>query len=162
MEVFTPSNPEKFAALFTQAYECYIRADASYKHKTAAILNLIFAELYEDVCSDKASSSKIANSIEYINQNLYASSLSMSTAAKRSFMSETYFRKLFNKEFGVSPKEYVIRKRIEYAKSLILAGDCTLKEVAAYAGYNDYKVFFMEFKRLTGHIPSKYLESQIK
>ncbi len=156
VQAVTPSNPEKLAELFTQAYECCNQKDASYKHKTAAILNLIFAELYEDSCSVKRSNTKIANSISYINQNLYSSDLSMSVAAKKSFVSDTYFRKLFKKEFGVSPKEYVIKKRIEYATSLIVAGDCSLKEVAALSGYNDYKLFFLEFKRLTGQIPSKY------
>lgn len=156
VQACTPTNPERLAELFTQAYECCKKKDASYKHKTASILNLIFAELYEDNCSVKGSTSKIANSISYINQNLYSSDLSMSVAAKKSFVSDTYFRKLFKKEFGVSPKEYVIRKRIEYATSLIVAGDCSLREVATLSGYNDYKLFFMEFKRLTGQLPSKY------
>ena len=104
----------------------------------------------------KKSNTKIADSVKYINQNLYSSNLSLSEAEKKSFVSYTYFGKLFRKEFGISPKEYVIRKRIEYATSLILAGDCSLKEVAIYSGYNDYKLFFMEFKRLTGQIPSEY------
>ncbi len=156
IEVCTPSNPEKIAELFTQAYECWTQKDAAYKHKTAAILNLIFAELYEENSVDKGSNSKIANSVRYINQNLYSSDLSMSVAAKKSFVSDAYFRRLFKKEFGVSPKEYVINKRIEHATSLILAGDCSLKEVATYSGYKDYKLFSTEFKRLTGKAPSKY------
>lgn len=156
VEVFNPSNPEKLAVLFAQAYECWTRADASCKYRISGILNLIFAELYEDNCPTKKSNTKIADSVKYINQNLYSSNLSLSDAAKKSFVSYTYFGKLFRKEFGISPKEYVIRKRIEYATSLILAGDCSLKEVAIYSGYNDYKLFFMEFKRLTGQIPSEY------
>ena len=159
IEVYTPSNPERLAELFTQAYECWTKKEASYKHQTAAILNLIFAEIYEDNNSVKASNSKIANSIRYINQNLYSSDLSMSVAAKKSFVSDAYFRRLFRKEFGTSPKEYVIGKRIEHATSLILAGGCTLKEVAALSGYKDYKLFFTEFKRLTGKAPSQYSHS---
>ncbi len=156
IEVCTPSNPERLAELFTQAYECWTKKEAAYKHRTAAILNLIFAELHEDNTLVKVSNSKIANSIRYINQNLYSSDLSMSVAAKKSFVSDAYFRRLFKKEYGVSPKEYVINKRIEHATSLILAGDCSLKEVAAYSGYKDYKLFSTEFKRLTGYTPSKY------
>ena len=162
IEVCTPSNPEKVAELFTQAYECWTKKDASYQHKTAAILNLIFAELHEDNSLGKESNSKIANSVRYINQNLYSSDLSMSVAAKKSFVSDAYFRRLFKKEFGVSPKEYVISKRIEHATSLILAGDCPLKEVATYSGYKDYKLFFTEFKRLTGQLPSKYYDYLLK
>ena len=159
VQMYTPSNPEKFAELFIQAYECDSKKEVGYYHKTAAILNLIFAELYAEACSVKETKSKISSSIKYINQNLYSSSLSLSVAAKKSFISETYFRKLFKKELGIAPKEYVIRKRIEYAASLILSGDCSLKEVAALSGYNDYKLFFTEFKRITGQIPSSYSHS---
>lgn len=156
VQVYTPSNPEKFAGLFGQAYECDRKKEVGYHHKTAAILNLIFAELYAENCSLKESNSKISNSIKYINQNLYSSSLSLSVAAKKSFISETYFRRLFKREFGVAPKEYIIRKRIEYATSLIISSNCSLKEVAVLSGYKDYNLFFTEFKRLTGQIPSKY------
>ena len=72
-------------------------------------------------------------------------------------MSDTYFRKLFKEEFGMSPKQYVIRHRIQHAASLIIAGYYTLEEIAEHCGYNDYKHFSVEFKKLTGVSPSKYV-----
>ncbi len=156
IESYYPSKPEILADLFKKAYECWSTKDVSYRHETASILNRIFAEIYKDNCYVKEKSSKIGEAVKYINKNIYSKELSLTEAARRAFMSDTYFRKLFKKEFGVSPKEYIIEKRIKYAASLIISGDCSLKEVATFSGYNDYKHFSVEFKRVTGKSPSQY------
>lgn len=156
VEAYYPTKPEILAELFTKAYECWSNKDVSFRHETAAIVNRIFAEIYKDNCYVKENASKIGEAVKYINKNIYSPKLSLADAAKQAFMSDTYFRKLFKKEFGMSPKEYVIDKRIRYAASLIISGDCSLKEVATFAGYNDYKHFSVEFKRVTGKSPSQY------
>ena len=45
---------------------------------------------------------------------------------------------------------------MEYAASLILAGNFTLQEIADMCGYDDYKYFSVEFKKMIGVSPSKY------
>ncbi len=156
IESYYPSKPEILADLFLKAFECWRTKDVSYRHETNAIVNNIFAEIYKDNCYVKENTTKIGEAIKYINKNIYSKELSLTEAARRAFMSDTYFRKLFKREFGVSPKEYVIEKRIKYASSLIISGDCSLKEIATFAGYNDYKHFSVEFKRITGKSPSQY------
>ena len=81
---------------------------------------------------------------------------SLQIAAKKSFISEPYFRKLFNKEFGISPKKYVIEHRIKYAASLIIAGYFSLQEISQMCGYDDYKHFSSAFKKIMNVSPSKY------
>lgn len=151
-----PTKPDVLAELFTKAYECWSAKGVSYRHETSAILNRIFAEIYKDNCYVKENVSKIGEAVKYINKYIYSPELSLAEAARQAFVSDTYFRKLFKREFGISPKEYVIEKRIKYAASLIITGDCSLKEVATFAGYNDYKHFSVEFKRVTGKSPSEY------
>ena len=156
IETYRPTKPDVLAGLFRRAYECWNNKDVSYRHETAAILNSIFAEIYKDNCFVKEHVSKIGEAIKYINKFIYSPELSLAEAARQAFMSDTYFRKLFKKEFGMAPKEYVIEKRIRYAASLIISGNCSLKEVATFVGYNDYKHFSVEFKRVTGKSPSEY------
>ena len=156
IESYYPSNPEVLSALFVKAYECWNKKDIAYRHETTSIVNLIFAKIYKDNCYAKENTSKIGEAIKYINRNIYSNTLSLTEAARIAFMSNTYFRKLFKREYGISPKEYVIERRIKYASSLILSGNCTLKEVATHTGYNDYKHFSVEFKRITGKSPSEY------
>ena len=92
----------------------------------------------------------------YIEKNYLRNDFSLSDAAAKSFMSETYFRKLFKQEFGTSPKHYVISRRIEYAKALIITGYFSIEKIAGMCGYNDEKHFSTEFKKITGVSPSKY------
>lgn len=156
IEFFMPSDSEKYKNLFKELLNCWNKKERAYKHKAASVLNRIFAELYIDNKSLDNHNSKIYKSVKYIKENYLKTDFSLSDAAEKSLISETYFRKLFNREFGISPKKYVIRRRIKNATSLIIAGYHTLQEIALLCGYDDYKHFSVEFKKITGVSPSKY------
>ncbi len=156
IEDFSPTNPQKYRLLFEEILHCWNAKELSYKHEASSILNQIFAELYKDNKKIKDPDSKIYRSIQYIEENCYKKDFSLATAARKSYISETYFRKLFKIEYGISPKEYVIRRRLKYATSLIMSGYYTLQNISEMCGYNDYKHFSVEFKKIIGVSPSKY------
>lgn len=156
IEYFIPENPEKYARLFEKILDCWTKKPISYKHNASAILSSIFAELYKDNFPAHNSHSKIYQSVRYIEKNFFKKDFSLRTAAEKSLMSDTYFRKLFKNEFNISPKKYVINLRINHAASLITSGYFTLQEIAEKCGYDDYKHFSAEFKKITGVSPSKY------
>jgi AraC-like DNA-binding protein len=71
-------------------------------------------------------------------------------------VSEVYFRKIFQDQFGVTPKEYLIRMRIEYAKSLLLSEQFTVSEIATLCGYSEPCHFSREFSKRVGVSPNQY------
>lgn len=156
LEFFKPETPAKYETLFREILKTWNARETAYKDECASQLSRIFAQLYKDNRT-RAENSKIGASLRYLEQNMYDPAFSLSEAAGRSFVSETYFRKLFKKEFGISPKQYVIRCRIDYAKALLLAGYFTVQEVSSLCGYADSKHFSVEFKRLTGVSPTGYI-----
>ncbi len=156
IELFLPTEVEKYRDLFEQLLSCWQGKSTAYQHKSAAILSTVFAELYKDNIKIYPQKSKIQSSIKYIEKNHLKPDFSLVEAAAKSFISPTYFRKLFRAEFGISPKQYVIKRRINYAASLILTGYYSLQEVAECCGYTDYKHFSAEFKKLLGVSPSQY------
>ena len=158
IEYFYPEEKEKMASLFKEIALCWNKKTASYKHKASAILYEIFALCYEENTKSLINS-KIADSVKYIQKNCLKPDFSLAEAAKKSFISDVYFRKLFKKEFNVSPKKYVIDTKIRHAESLINSGLYTLKEISALCGYTDYKYFSVEFKKITGKSPSEYTYS---
>ena len=70
-------------------------------------------------------------------------------------VSEAYFRRLFNEKFGISPREYIIKKRIDYAKTLLSSGQFAVSEVASICGYKEPCHFSREFVKMVG-VPPKY------
>lgn len=155
IEVFNPENTEKYRALFKEILDCWNGKEISYKNECSATFSKILAELYKDN-RPSFENKKIYKSVLYIEQNCLNKDFSLSDASAKSFMSETYFRKLFKKEYNISPKHYVIKRRIDYAKALILGGYFSIREIADLCGYNDEKHFSAEFKKITGVPPSKY------
>lgn len=156
IELFSPSDYKKYSRLFEEILECWNKKDTAYKHKAASILNQIFHELCCDNKKAYEYHTKIDPSIKYIEENCFKKDFSLKTAAKKSYISDTYFRKLFKQVFDVSPKQYIINRRIKYASSLIITGYYSLEQVCDLCGYNDYKHFSVEFKKNVGVSPSKY------
>jgi AraC-like DNA-binding protein len=157
IEYFIPNDPSPFIKLFREILEVWNKRELGYKYKCSAILYEIFAECYRQNYVSDLQSSKIRNSVEYLMGNYKKSDLTIKEIADKSFMSEVYFRRLFKKEYGVSPQKYIVDLRIQNAVGLIFSGYYSLKEIAYMSGYNDYKYFSVEFKKKIGVSPSEYL-----
>lgn len=156
IECFESTHPDRLELLFGRILECWRGKEIGYKYQCAAILYEIFAECYTQNFRPQQSISKIRASVDYILESYTNPELTVGEAAKRSFMSEVYFRRLFKAEYGTSPQKYIVDLRIQHAAGLISTGYYSLKEVALMSGYNDYKYFSVEFKRIIGISPSEY------
>ncbi len=66
------------------------------------------------------------------------------------------FRKLFARQYHISPGNYIIHKRINYSQQLLSDGNHTIKEVAFELGYLDAASFSKQFKKITGRSPSDF------
>ena len=83
---------------------------------------------------------------------------SVKYCASELFMSPSYFGDVIRKSLGKSPLQYIRRFIIERSKSLIASGK-TMTEVAKNIGFEYPQHFTRIFKKETGMLPSKYLES---
>jgi two-component system response regulator YesN len=97
--------------------------------------------------------------LEYINDNIRDSSLLLGDIAKKFHISISHLSKHIKNYTGITFTEYITKKRMEEAASLLLKSDQTIIEISEYVGYNDYFYFNKVFKRYFGITPSKYRRS---
>ncbi len=69
--------------------------------------------------------------------------------AKSCGMSQTHFRRVFKSRVGMSPKSFLISRKIAEAKEL-LSQSVPIKDVAATLGFKDEFHFMRTFKKVTG------------
>jgi AraC-like DNA-binding protein len=100
---------------------------------------------------------KYADVLGYLDSN-YQHKLSLEKLAKIAGMDKYNFSKAFRKAIGLSPMNYVLMKKIFYAKSLIKK-DSILTEIAYELDFTDQSHFNKQFKRFVGISPSAFQAS---
>jgi AraC family transcriptional activator of pobA len=95
---------------------------------------------------------------KYIDEN-FIQDIDIQTLAEMSGYSYDYFRHLFREEAGVSPKNYIIDKRICLAKKLLLEMNISILEIAQKCGFSNGSQFTVIFKDRTGISPLQYRKS---
>ncbi len=104
----------------------------------------------------KTQVSLITPAVEKMERAFTQNDLTVCKLATLCGISEVYFRRLFLQIFGISPKEYIIQKRIEYAKTLLSSGDFSVSEVSSLCGYAEPCHFSREFSKRVGISPVQY------
>ena len=87
-----------------------------------------------------------------------ASSLSVEQLADRMSMSVRNFERVFTREVGTTPSQYVLQMRVEAARRLLERSDRGFKQVASAAGFGSVDVMRRAFVRLLGITPRRYRE----
>src|ERR1700722_12700101 len=68
-------------------------------------------------------------------------------------LSPSHFCRAFKSTFGVSPRDYVLRRRIDVAQGLMLTTSEPLSSIAVRCGMCDQPHFTRSFRRIVGETP---------
>ena len=91
----------------------------------------------------------------FLDEN-FSQDICLDTLAELSGYSADHFRHLFKRKAGISPKQYIMQKRIEHAKLLLATGDTSISHVAQSCGMPDGTQFTLLFKKYVGVTPSQF------
>lgn len=97
----------------------------------------------------------IEETVAYINEHL-TENLSLDFLAKRASLSPYYFTRLFKKETGFTPHEYLIAARINTAKFLLKNTTTSVKEICFCTGFSNESSFCTTFKKWVKQTPTDY------
>lgn len=90
-----------------------------------------------------------------IEKNL-GKKITLKMVAQEIFISPFYLSNLFKKRTGVNFIDYVIGRRIEKSKQLLLTTNDTIEVVAAQVGYDESNYFRRLFKKTVGVSPREF------
>lgn len=85
----------------------------------------------------------------------YDQDIDLNYLSQKTYLSKYHFIRLFKEAYGVSPKKYLSRKRIEMAKKM-LSSDKSIGEICHAVGFKSIQSFSNLFKRETGLSPTGF------
>ena len=98
---------------------------------------------------------KIRPSVAYLDKHFTDRHLKLGQIASLSGVSETYFRTLFVRQYGCTPLQYLIEKRIRQAERLLKETDLSISEIEAACGFQSHAYFLKQYSRITGISPKE-------
>lgn len=98
---------------------------------------------------------EIGRAIEHIHSNL-DDKLVVEDMAAVARLSASHFARVFKKETGKAPMEYVNELRLERAKKMLLAGDRSITEIAVLCGFGTPSYLSASFQKRYRMTPSEY------
>ncbi len=161
--VFSFMLGEQFQQKFKTIVDAWTAKKPGFQTKCFSLLYDIIYNIQKE--SNKVYTAPSAKKIaiaarEYINKNLSDQELTVEKIATRFEISPEYFRRLFKDVYGSSPKQFIIKARMEYAAELILSGEFSISNICHMCGYDNESYFSTEFKRFYHIQPSQYAPKQ--
>ena len=96
---------------------------------------------------------------EHIENHL-DQSLSLAELAAAAGVSASHFKALFKQSLGLPAHQYVIRRRVEHARVLLLQGHLAMSQVALEAGFSHQSHMARCMRRVLGVTPTELLQSR--
>lgn len=86
----------------------------------------------------------------------FAEAIDLDVIARQAFFSRYHFVRAFRREFGTTPHQYLVQRRLDAAKDLLQATDKTITEVCFDVGYESIGSFSTLFQRHVGVSPQRF------
>ena len=173
-------NPDTITGLYRFAAECFVKQVRSIITESGPVekltentelilsrsgsmerisseLSVLFCESLNAILSSKRVKDyrPIRVAKEYIEKH-YSENIDLNAVAGVAELNPAYFSSLFKKETGINFKEYLLQKRMETAKELLLSGNDTIMLISEKVGYRDVRHFSKIFSRTVGIKPNMY------
>lgn len=123
--------------------------------KTAFLCSKIWQLLAQMMERHQQKENPIEKALNIIHSE-YMTGISVQQIAERLCFERTYFSSLFKKKIGISPKQYLLRYRMEQAARLISDYGYSVSITALSVGYSDVYIFSKMFKQHFGVSPLQY------
>lgn len=132
-------------------------------HESEPALSLAITELLTRLAAEERrpaedaplSRQALSQTISYLQKH-FAEPISLRTLASMASLSPYYFTRLFTKETGQTPHQYLLTVRINTARFLLKSSALSIKEIGFTCGFTSESSFSAAFRKKTGQTPGEY------
>ncbi|MBQ3437118.1 MAG: response regulator [Fusobacterium sp.] len=97
-----------------------------------------------------------------IEESYTDSQFTLSTLSEKLELSSGYLSTILKKYFGIPFQDYILQKRMEKAKLLLLTTELKNHKIAEQIGFEDVNYFITKFKKYYKITPKQYRETVLK
>lgn len=117
----------------------------------------LLTDIVNQMKKDKGSRSEMImqKCREYVEEHLHED-LGLDMVAQRFFYNSSYFSILFKNHFKISFTDFLVKTRMQKARSLLLHSDHKVADIASQVGYKDIKYFNKVFKKMFMYSPEEF------
>lgn len=162
-EVVSFEDIEAVQTLLLQMYKIWREQKSGYRLRCTALLYELLYLLHQTEQSRLLDSTgrdaRIRCALDYIHTHYRSENIEIRSLARMCYVSEAYFRRLFEKLYHTSPKQYINHLRLDYAAQLLKSRLYTVAEISEKAGFFDAKYFARCFRARYGCSPREYRDT---
>ncbi|MDU8925261.1 AraC family transcriptional regulator [Pasteurellaceae bacterium LIM206] len=146
--------------MFLHVKENAISANEICRYLLAALITVII-QLTENIPPLTYNRLTLIEQVRHYIDLHYAEDITLNSLARRFHINSYYLAHLFKRQTAFSPIQYLIRRRIGEAQSMLINTDHSIGYIATAVGYDNTNYFSRLFTRMIDISPSQYRISWI-
>ena len=157
-ESISPQNQSATYVRFQKLLEVWNR-----EHSVNQAKSMIYDILYRVENDSRAMPKDVAfdRCVDYIDKHYFDTKLDVEQICNVGYISVSSLQRAFKEYFGISPKQYIIKLRMNMAVELLMKNELSIAEIASACGFTDEKYFSRAFKNKYGYPPSQLRKHMI-
>ena len=156
--ILSSSDPQTYdnVTLFSSYLQRYQDMELWEKMELRGAMLMIFSRfMREAVQRVWTHDERMQKVLSHIHSHI-SDTIDVEELADLACVTKPYLIRLFKREFGTSPVQFINRKKIERAQLLLFTTEMPVKEIAYALGVSDHSYFIRLFRKLAGVTPQEY------
>ncbi|MBI3830239.1 MAG: helix-turn-helix transcriptional regulator [Planctomycetes bacterium] len=150
------------SSMFQEQRDAHPGSALAARTRLLLLLQQVSRQAIEELASEKRTEKpsrshlQVARALDFIEGQI-AKPISLHDLAQHLRLNPEHLSRIFRSRTGKSVGEYILRRKMNFAKELLIASGKSVKEVSASVGFRDPLYFSRQFRKSEGLSPTEFL-----